>query len=83
MSTQQPPSSFPPCENCGGVQVGNLSVKSHYHVGLHPTGKQLWSSPLSDLNAVVCLGCGLTKFFAAHLEAVRRESSKHPERFIW
>ncbi len=74
---------LPPCENCGGSQVGNLEVVSSYHVGLHTVGRTMMWSPLSSLNAVVCLSCGLTKLFAGNLGKLREEAQKHPERFGW
>lgn len=83
MSTQSQGTTFPPCELCGGSQVGNLSVKSHQHVGAHPNGKSLWSAPLTRLSVVACLNCGHAKLFASDLDALRNEASEHPERFSW
>lgn len=83
MTTAHPAPQLPPCELCGGPQVGNLGVKSHYHVGIHPHGRQLWSKPLSTLSAVVCLHCGHTKLFADDLAKVRDEAERHPDRFVW
>jgi hypothetical protein len=79
----QAASTLPPCENCGGQQVGNLEVVSQQTVGIHPVDRALWSRPLSSLNAVVCLNCGLTKFFAAQLHAIRAETQKKPQDFTW
>lgn len=75
--------TMPPCENCGGQQVGNLDVVSQQAVGIHPTGRALWSHPLSQLAAVVCLNCGLTKLFATALDAIRSEAQEKPKDFIW
>jgi hypothetical protein len=79
----QPASTMPPCENCGGQQVGNLELVSQQTLGIHPAGRSLWSRPLSSLGAVVCLNCGLTKFFATELAAIRSESQKKPQDFTW
>lgn len=79
----QSASTMPPCENCGGQQVGNLDVVSQQAVGIHPTGRALWSRPLSPLAAVVCLNCGLTKLFASDLEAIRKEAQNKPHDFTW
>lgn len=73
----------PPCGNCGGPQVANLGLTSHYHVGLHPLGRNLWSQPLSRLQAVVCLNCGLTTFFASDLAKLREAAQQHPDWFSW
>ena len=80
---QEPARSLPPCENCGGPQVGGLDVVSQHGVGIHPTARTLWSRPLSGLNAVVCLNCGLTKLFTSHLAKLREEADKHPDDFSW
>lgn len=79
----QPASTIPLCENCGGRQVGNLEVVSQQTVGIHPSGRALWSHPLSSLAAVVCLNCGLTKLFATQLDALRTETQKNPQDFTW
>lgn len=77
------PEGLPPCELCGGRQVGNLSVVSQYHVGIHPAGRQLWGKPLSRLSAVTCLTCGHTKMFATDLDKIRAEATKRPGAFRW
>ncbi|GAA3990281.1 hypothetical protein GCM10022247_06180 [Allokutzneria multivorans] len=83
MTTAPPPSRLPQCELCGGTQVGNLGLVSGHHVGIHPHARTLWARPLSTLNAVVCLQCGHTKFFAADLAEIQKEAREHPERFTW
>ena len=83
MTTAHPPSQLPRCELCGGPQIGNLSLVSQYHVGVHPNGRQLWAQPLSSLSVVLCLGCGHTKLFASELTKVREKAEKHPEWFTW
>lgn len=80
MTAQNRGGTLPPCESCGGTQVGDLSVKG---VGMHPARKTLWGQPLTGLTAVVCLNCGLTKLLASQLAAVRSEASEHPENFRW
>ncbi|WP_454199789.1 hypothetical protein [Nocardia sp. Marseille-Q1738] len=83
MATAHPPPRIPQCELCGGPQIGNLRLVSQYHVGIHPNSRNLWAKPLSALNAVMCLRCGHTMFFAAELAKVQEEAEKHPERFTW
>ncbi|GAA3151910.1 hypothetical protein JOF29_002474 [Kribbella aluminosa] len=79
----QPASTLPPCTSCGGQQIGNLEVISQYTVGIHPAGRSLWKRPLSTLSAVACLNCGLTTFFAGQLDALRTETQKKPQDFLW
>lgn len=83
MSTQTPGSTLPPCEMCGGSQVGNLSVKSQYYVGAHPRNKAFLARPLTGLNLVACLDCGYAKLFVDDLHALRKETSEKPENFRW
>lgn len=78
-----PPPTLPPCEMCGGTQVGNLVVRSQYHVGAHPRDKTLWARPLTGLDVVACLNCGHAKLFVDNLPEVRSEVSEHPENFRW
>ncbi|MGI5220336.1 hypothetical protein [Nocardia sp. CA-290969] len=81
--TPPDPVALPPCELCGGRQIGNLAVMGQHHVGIHPAGRTLWMSPLSRLSAVTCLTCGHTKLFAMNLEKIRAEATQNPERFRW
>lgn len=74
---------IPPCAACGGQRVGNLDLTGAYQVGLHPSGKTLWARPLSTLNAVVCLNCGLTSFYATDLGDIRTEAQQSPHLFSW
>jgi hypothetical protein len=83
MAVPQPPSRLPQCEFCGGQQIGNFRLVSQHPVGIHPHGRILWAHPMSALNAILCLGCGHTKLFAADLDQVRAEADRHPERFTW
>jgi hypothetical protein len=83
MTPTNPPPQLPRCELCGGQQIGNLGMVSQSHVGIHPNARQVWSRPLSRLSAVVCLGCGHTKFFAAEIARIREEATEHAERFHW
>lgn len=80
MASPYPPTRLPRCELCGGTQVGNLAV---WGAGLQPTSRTVWANVLSELTAIVCLGCGNSKLFAANLDKVRAEARAHPERFTW
>ena len=74
---------LPPCEDCGGIQVGNLKVTSQQYVGLHPAGRTLWSRPMFGLYAAVCLNCARVKLFAGNVEKLRESSREHPDWFTW
>lgn len=79
MTHSDPPHQLPSCELCGGQLLGNLSLAGQ--VGLHPKGRTLWGLPMSAVDAVVCLGCGHTRYFAADLAKLRQEAQDHPDWF--
>jgi hypothetical protein len=82
MSMPQPGPRIPPCKDCGGPRVGNLNLIGQT-VGLHPAGKTVTWQPMSQINAVVCLQCGLTEIYAGGLENIREATQEHPEWFTW
>lgn len=83
MTTPAQGPRIPPCESCGGQRIGNLGLITQHHVGLHPLNKTLWARPLSGVNAVVCLNCGLVTTYASDLDKLREESQQNPELFSW
>jgi hypothetical protein len=73
---------IPPCSACGGQRVGNIRLIGQV-VGLQPAGKTIWTEPMSQINAVVCLNCGLTDIYAAGLDKIREAAQEHPDWFTW
>ena len=83
MTAPAQPSSFPPCEDCGGTQVGGLRLTGTHHVGLDPAARVQWLEPLLGLNAVVCLTCTRVRFFADNMYKLHDAAQRHPEWFVW
>ncbi|MEU0542275.1 hypothetical protein ABZ319_20625 [Nocardia sp. NPDC005978] len=81
--TAEPAKELPRCELCGGRQIGNLGLRSHDSVGIHPDRRTFYGKPRSSLRAVVCLRCGHTKLFARELSALQEDADEHPEWFTW
>ena len=75
-------SRFPACEDCGGVQVGNLQLGTGNGLGLWPRG-QMVRGDLLPLLAVVCTSCGRVKFFVDSVHKLQEAVEKHPDRYIW
>lgn len=75
-------SSYPPCEDCGGVQVGNLQLGSGQGLGLWPRGHKV-RGDLLPLMAVVCTACARVKFFVDSVHTLRDSLEKHPDWYQW
>ena len=82
MTASGQPSRFPPCEDCGGVQVGNLQLGTGNGLGLWPRGHKA-RGDLLPLLAVVCTACGRVKFFVDSVHELQESMRKHPDWYTW
>lgn len=82
MSSSGQAATLPPCDSCGGAQVGNFHVVGKSGVGVHPAGKSWWK-PMAGLDATVCVECGQVRLAVRNLEKFRQETQKNPEAFRW
>lgn len=80
MTESVPAQTLPPCELCGGSQIGGLSVMAEHSIGIYAL-RSVFSRRLAPLSAVVCLRCGHTKLFAQGLDNLHTEVEKHPDWF--
>jgi hypothetical protein len=85
-----PPATIAPCPDCGGQRVGGVVARApgdRWDTGGFHVSLGYWDTtggkPLTRLHALACLQCGLVKLYTQDLEAVRRATAAHPERFWW
>ena len=77
MQQHQPQPTIAPCPQCGGQRVGMGCASEMYLMRETKFG----SYPLSEVQAIVCLTCGLTTLYAEDLPKIQQEVRMHPGDF--